>query len=331
MTFSIIIPAFNGERYIEEAILSALCQTRQPDEIIVHDDNSNDSTRQICEKYFTKIVYHFNADGPSGFVNGWNKAVSFAKSDFIVLLHQDDLIYPTFLEEAEQALIQNPAVRHLFALCDYIGADDIITNQGETAILNGVITEKIIKYTGQEYVKAYQKNYNGIPHIHRCPGVITHRTLFEAGCNYKKEAGHIADDDFFYRVAQYSIVIGIMKSLAAFRIHKSSETGSIGDLILVTRLANDYLYQIKQWKNSDFMDNESMQYFIDNAFKYKKRLLGYGIKLKDDKIIDDALNISVQLKNEKCFKKDISISILEFLLSSKMTSSLLRKVLSLFY
>jgi len=296
-TISVVIPIYNGEKYIEKALLSVLSQTRKPDEIIVHDDNSTDATRRICEKYIPEIIYFFNPEGPSGFVSGWSKAISFAKSDFITILHQDDLLYPTFLEEAEQVLNQNLDVRHLFALCDYIGEDDIITNQGDAAILNGVVTEKIIRYTGQEYVKAYQKSYNGIAHIHRCPGVITHRTVFEQGCNYKSEAGHIADDDFFYRVGQFTSVIGIMKSLAAFRIHKSSETGSIGDVNLVIRLANDYIYQVRQWQNSDFLGNKEKAYYEYWAIKYVTRVSYYAFKNKDSHLRKIALQLIYQLNS----------------------------------
>lgn len=281
MNFSIVIPAYNGAKYIERAILSVLSQTRKPDEIIVHDDNSTDSTREICEKYFPEIVYYFNPDGPSGFVNGWNRAISFAKCDFISILHQDDLLYPTFLEEAEQALTTNPDVRHLFTLCDYIDENDLITSNGERYVLKGRSAKKIIRYTGKEYVKAFQKKYNDIFHIHRCPGVITHRSIFDKGCNYNMAAGHIADDDFFFRVGQFTNVIGIMKSLVAYRIHKGSETERIGDVRLVSRLANDYIYQMRQWQNSVFIGKNEIFYFEHYALKFVRRLFSYSIKLND--------------------------------------------------
>jgi len=304
-TISVVIPIYNGEKYIERAILSTLSQSRKPDEIIVHDDNSTDSTLRICEKYISEIKYYFNPDGPSGFVNGWNRAIALATSDFIVILHQDDLLYPTFLEEAEQALNKNPDVRHLFTLCDYIGEDDIITNQGEEAILNGKITEKIIRYTGQDYVKAYQKSYNGIPHIHRCPGVITHRSIFEAGIKYNPEAGHIADDDFFYRVGQYTPVIGIMKSLAAFRIHEDSETGKIGDVKLVTRLAQDYIFQVNQWYHSNFLDNIDKSYFEYWAIKYVTRINYYAFKTKNKQLKQSASQLINKLEHLKFVRSHI--------------------------
>ena len=59
MTFSIVIPTYNGEKYLEEAILSALRQNRKADEIIVYDDNSTGPTKQICRKYFPEVTYYF--------------------------------------------------------------------------------------------------------------------------------------------------------------------------------------------------------------------------------------------------------------------------------
>lgn len=53
--FSIVIPTYNGADFVEQALLSALSQTRTADEIIVSDDNSTDETIAICQKYADKI------------------------------------------------------------------------------------------------------------------------------------------------------------------------------------------------------------------------------------------------------------------------------------
>jgi len=299
MTFSIVIPTYNGEKYLEEAILSALRQNRKADEIIVYDDNSTGPTKQICRKYFPEVTYYFNHLGPSGFVNGWKKAIVLAKSDFIAILHQDDLLYPSFLEEAENALTLNPDVKHLFTLCDYIDENDLIINCGEKSVLKGRSTDKIIRYSGLDYVRAYQKKYNKMPHIHRCPGVITHRSIFDDGCNYNAEAGHIADDDFFYRIGQFTQVIGIMKSLGSFRIHKESETGRIGDVILVRQLATDYIYQVRQWQDSDYMGEIEMSYFEHYALKFVRRLFLYSTRLKDKNLKEKALMLYSEIHQLK--------------------------------
>lgn len=278
MTFSIVIPTFNGGNYIESTLLSSINQTREADEIIVYDDNSQDKTAEICKTYISRIKYILNENGPSGFVGSWNRAIKCACSDYIAILHQDDIIYPTFLEEVEIALIKHPDSKHLFSLCDYISDTGRILVRGEESIKESHKLGDVIIFSGQDYIKEYQKEYPNIAHIHRCPGVVTHRSVFDMGCYYQPEAGHIADDDFFYRVGLHTSVIGIIKSLAAFRIHDESETGRIGDINLVSRLSKDYLYQVKQWKNSDFIKGDSYYYFVNNALKFTNRLFGYGLK-----------------------------------------------------
>lgn len=329
MTISVVIPVYNGEKYLESAIISVLKQTRKADEIIVFDDNSNDSSCKIINKYGSEVSYYKNSNGPSGFVNGWNNALKYATCDFVTILHQDDLLYPNFLKESEEALNLNPDVKHLFALCDYIKDDDTVTHSAEDIILENNINIKEKKYNWEEYIQAYQKSYGDMPHIHRCPAVITHRSIFDV-CSYDEEAGHIADDDFFYKVGKFTPVLGIMRSLGAYRIHSNSETGSIGDANLVFRLTNDYLYQIRKWKNVDFEKDLIMKYLVQNAFFFKRRLLGYAIKSQSSAMIKNALEISRSLRKEGFKERKISIKVLEILLTFKYSSRVTQKILSLF-
>ncbi len=275
MSFSIVIPTYNGADFVALAIESALSQTRPADEVIVSDDGSTDQTMNIVNEYGDKIKVFCNPNGPSGFVQGWNNAISHATMDFISILHQDDLLAPTYLEEAEKALIQYPKVKHLFVPCNYIDENGEVTSMPD-------FCDNMVKYyTGKQYVKAYYTL--GSPHIHRCPGVITHRDVFKV-CPYRPEAGHIADDDFFYRVGQYTDVIGLMKPLASYRMHSKSETGHIGDLELSKRLLRDYDFQLKHFNDNALFDDVDRQYFKHMKCRFLRRVLGYGMKefnLKD--------------------------------------------------
>jgi glycosyltransferase involved in cell wall biosynthesis len=294
MKFSIVIPAYNGEKYLEKTILSALGQTRTADEIIVHDDNSTDLTAEICKKYSPEVTYHYNPAGPSGFVSAWNKSIALASGDFVSVLHQDDILYPAFLEEIEIALNHNQDVLHIFSLCDYISEKGELIESGEKSINSVYNIGSLHRFNVVEYVKAYQKTFDNLPHIHRCPGVITHRSIFEAGCLYNPDAGHIADDDFFYRVGQFTTVIGIMKSLAAFRIHSGSLTGKMNDISLVKRLAKDYIFQVRQWQNSTFLTINEKSYFEYWVFKYLLRTFYYAL-ITGDK---EHMRYGQSLKNE---------------------------------
>lgn len=276
MTFSIVIPTYNGADFIEQALLSALNQSRPADEIVISDDNSSDDTLAICQKYTDRIKIYRNLQGPSGFVNGWNHAIEKATGEYISILHQDDLLASTFLEEIEKALAVYPDVKHLFAPCNYIDGE------GNSLQEPDYCTGEIKRYTGIEYVRAYQTI--GYPHIHRCPGVVTHRDIFKV-CQYREEAGHIADDDFFYRVGQYTDVVGILNPLASYRLHSKSETGHLKNMQLVQRLAHDYIFQVKQWYGNSFMQKEEYDYFVYWAKYYVFSEFFLGIRMNDNSFL----------------------------------------------
>lgn len=287
MTFSIVIPSYNGSKYIRQAIDSAINQSRKADEIIISDDNSSDDTLIICQTYGEQIKIYSNLNGPSGFVNGWNNAIAHAKGDYISVLHQDDILAPTFLEEAERALTQYPDVKHLFVSCNYINFNNKITHQPP------FIDNITHLYTGNEYIELYIHFSN--PRIHRCPGVITHKSIFEI-CKYREEAGHIADDDFFYRVGQYTTIIGIHKPLASYRNHSDSATGSLSDYKLNQKLFKDYLYQVKSWDENILKNQKHRKYINQHVILHGKRLINYALKAKNYREVIKVLK-SITLKN----------------------------------
>lgn len=275
MKFTIVIPTYNGADYIEEALLSALNQTRKADVIIISDDNSTDNTLEICSRYKDQVTIHKNENGPSGFVEGWNNAIRLVEDGYIAILHQDDLLAPTFLEEAEKALSQNPDVKHFFSPCNYIDGEGNIIREFDC------YDGSVRRYSGMEYVDAYRSIDTW--HIHRCPGVITHRSIFEF-CKYRKEAGHIADDDFFYRVGQYTDIVGLLKPLASYREHVKSETGHLVHAKLVSRLANDYLYQLEQSQYNSCISKDTYNYLSYWAQKYVLQEFVYAVTNRDDSL-----------------------------------------------
>lgn len=287
MKFTIVIPTYNGADYIEVALQSAINQTRKADAIIVSDDNSTDNTLNICSRYKEHITIYKIENGPSGFVEGWNNAINLVDDGYIAILHQDDLLAPTFLEEAEKALSEHPDVKHFFVPCNYIDGSGQIKR--EPNYCNGGIH----RYSGIEYAEAYRTI--GEPHIHRCPGVITHRSIFDE-CKYRKEAGHIADDDFFYRVGQYTDVIGVLKPLASYREHEKSETGHLENIKLISRLANDYIYQVEHCSSNKCISRETYNYFTYWASYYTFQEFIHALVNNDNTLYELSLLHKKRLK-----------------------------------
>jgi glycosyltransferase involved in cell wall biosynthesis len=86
---SVIIPVFNGERFIAEAIQSVLAQNYEPLEIIVVDDGSTDGTAEVVKILGEKIRYIFQENG--GIAAARNTGLRAASGDYIAFLDADDL------------------------------------------------------------------------------------------------------------------------------------------------------------------------------------------------------------------------------------------------
>lgn len=91
---SIVIPVYNGGRYLAQALDSALAQTYPNIEIVVVNDGSNDDgiTRRICQSYQEKIRYYEKENG--GCASALNYGIRQAKGQFISWLSHDDLYDP---------------------------------------------------------------------------------------------------------------------------------------------------------------------------------------------------------------------------------------------
>ncbi len=118
-TFSVVIPVYNGEKYIQNALKSCLMQTVLPDEIIVIDDASTDQTEFLIKQIQSdRIVYKKNGQnkGPS-FCR--NIGIQSARYSWILFLDADDIFHPQKIEILLHFLLQNEqikAIGHSFQL-----------------------------------------------------------------------------------------------------------------------------------------------------------------------------------------------------------------------
>lgn len=89
---TVVIPSFNAERYILQAIDSVFHQTCGTFEVIVVDDGSTDQTRSMVERYGALVRYEYQRNaGPS---SARNRAIELATGDFVAFLDADDVWHP---------------------------------------------------------------------------------------------------------------------------------------------------------------------------------------------------------------------------------------------
>lgn len=289
--FSIVIPAHNGERYLGRTIASALAQTRPADEILIVDDASTDRTAEIAQQaeFQPRIGYRYNAHA-TGFVDAWNRAVEYAAGEYVTILHQDDLLYPGYLDSIERALDRFPSAQHLYAACNYIDEFDKVTRQPPAPhALQPTL------YQGREYAHNYLSGILTNHHIHRCPGVTTKRSLLLNICSYRKEAGHIADDDLFLRVGAFTDVVGISQPLASFREHSSSATGKLP--LLSLRLAQDYLFQSRYYlENMTILEQDDIAAIQGQTVRFINLLLFQALTSNNRDRVGTALALRAEFE-----------------------------------
>ena len=284
MRFTIAIPVRNGENYLRKALASALRQTRQADEIVAVDDASSDSTAAILKssEWAGRVKYFLN-ENPSGYADAVNRVMAKSTGDFVAVLDHDDLLHPEYLHHIELAARRFPNVKHFFSGCLYIDHDGRTTDQTPPPH-----SLEPVKFTGKEYAKKYLRGVVSNKHIHRCPGVTTARTLFLEKCSYRKEAGMIPDDDFFYRVGKFTNVVGISQPLASARLHGASLTSSKS---LSRQLARDYVFETQYYQSTEgILDPNDIRSLHGLAARFITLSLYEGLLQENDQTIQEAIS-----------------------------------------
>ena len=196
---SIVIPVYNGEDYIENAILSLINQTYNKIEIIVVDDGSTDNSRSIIKKFSKelKYIYQKNSGQSSALNIGWENA----KGDLIGYLSCDDLLDKNCIE----ILVKNydPSISVIFSNYRLI-------NENQDII-------KIIDYGDFNFNKFYEELIC-FPSV----GTIFTKKVFKTVGGWNEKIIQIPDYEFFLRISLLGKFKKVEECLGSFRIHSKS-------------------------------------------------------------------------------------------------------------
>ena len=119
---SVVIPAYNEEKFVGAAIESALRQTRRDLDVVVVDDGSSDGTAAVVESYSADERLRLIRQENQGLSAARNTGVAAAKGELIAFLDSDDVWMPDFCEEMAAALERTPGAG--LAYCDAWWVDD---------------------------------------------------------------------------------------------------------------------------------------------------------------------------------------------------------------
>ena len=105
---SVLIPAYNAERYLAEALDSVLAQTWPNIEVVVVDDGSKDATLEVARRYESTVVRVIAQPENRGQTAALNRALADARGDYVQYFDADDVMEPGKIESQVRRLADEP-------------------------------------------------------------------------------------------------------------------------------------------------------------------------------------------------------------------------------
>jgi glycosyltransferase involved in cell wall biosynthesis len=212
---SVIMPVYNGERFIRETIDSVLNQTYQNFEFIIVNDGSVDSTQQIINSYDDKRIISLNLSRNQGVSSARNMGTDSSRGEFIAFCDADDLYDPGRLQTQLDFLTSNPTV-------DVCGSYFIVFENGREILIKHPITDQEIK----EYF--FTGNCIGQP------SVMGKSSVFRK-YKYDPELQASEDYDLWARMATGGVVFANLPyPLVQYRLHPAQASKIKGKLLHIT-------------------------------------------------------------------------------------------------
>ncbi|WP_313893776.1 glycosyltransferase [Psychrobacillus sp.] len=147
---SVAMTTYNGEKYVEKQLISLLNQTCLPDEVIIVDDGSSDSTCRIVDNFIKDYGLNdrwklIRCEENRGHLNSFFEAISLVAGDIIFLCDQDDIWLPQKIELMSNLMIENPNIQALSSSFNKIDSygHSIKSYENFLSSNNGIIRKRI--------------------------------------------------------------------------------------------------------------------------------------------------------------------------------------------
>ena len=208
---SIVVPAYNAERFIGDSIASILQQSYRELEIIVCDDASTDATGSVVERLGDPRVRYVRSEQNRGGYGAMNWGASYASGEYLAFYHADDLYGPDIVAKEVAFLQGHEDVGAVFCLDRFIDERGAVYAElslppevrGRTTLRSAELTDAMLR----------RKNT-----FLRTPGVMFRRAAFEATGGFdQKRFGIAADADMWLRLSMTHAIGLIPEHLFSYR------------------------------------------------------------------------------------------------------------------
>ncbi|SDD54374.1 glycosyltransferase family 2 protein [Ruegeria marina] len=226
---SIVIPTYNAEPWLEEAVRSALSQTLTDIEVLVFDNASTDATPDLMARISDPRLSYFRAAENIGFAGNVTRGIEAARGRYFLVLGADDVLKPTFLAEAVALLDADPAASMLHGRAIWIDDDG-----APIGVMRGTWPAKS---SGEDaFLRTFTEGF--------CYSTVISRTEHVKRLQAMDERwGMISDSWLFLKMCLAGEVLFLDTPLVLYRVRDSSLSF---ELYADGKMFNDHLMGLEQ-------------------------------------------------------------------------------------
>jgi Glycosyl transferase family 2 len=194
---------YNGERFLSEAVESVLAQARCDFELVIVDDGSTDSSREILAAYAgrdSRVVVHSQPN--QGLAMALNRGIGFARAPLVARLDADDVAQPGRLERQQQFLGEHEAVAVVGGAVTFMNASGRAFADWQYPLTDAEIRKALPRTT---------------PFAHSA--VMLRKDAFERSGEYRPLLTSALDVDLWLRIAERWELANLPEGVVSYRIH----------------------------------------------------------------------------------------------------------------
>lgn len=213
---SVVMPVYNGERFLRDAVESILEQSFTDFEYIIVDDGSTDQTPQILEEYRlldSRICIHANPTN-EGVIKSLNTGCKLSSGRYIARMDADDISLPNRLEKQLDYLERYSEIGVLGTSAEIIDHEG--NPIGEVRLSDSALETKWHMFFGSRLMH---------------PSVMMRRTVLESVGFYRTEASGAEDFDLWTRAGRITSISNLSEILLKYRMWDSSITSRLSTLM----------------------------------------------------------------------------------------------------
>lgn len=242
-TVTVLMPVYNGELYLREAIESILSQTFSDFEFLIIDDGSTDQSVSIINSYSDKRIRLVSNEENCGLVETLNKGIQLAKGEYIARMDADDISFRKRLEKQVEFMELHP----ILAVCGTWYKKNI----------RGKI--KIIQHLplSNEEIRCVLFFNSPIAH----PSVMIRKSVInEHNMSYSSSFKHAEDYELWIKIIEIAQIANLPDALIYYRQHSEqvSSYNSIEKRESTSKIRLTNLRKINIYATEDELDLHNM-------------------------------------------------------------------------